>query len=100
MLPDKKIDYILISKYQKKGNHQGYHKDKDARGRTTQVVDVSIGPKRFLEIDHPTTGYRTKICLEEKKIYIMTHFFNTHFRHKYVHQTNKTNYSLTYRNEK
>ena len=98
-ITNQKIDYVLVTKYNRVGANQPYHRDKNSKNKVTQVVDLSIGPPRKLEIIHPETGWSTKILLEENNLYIMTHLFNDKFKHKYYHRNNKLNYSLTYRNE-
>ena len=89
-----------MSKYKHKGSKQNSHNDKTSKDKITQVIDVSLGPVRYLDIEQPKSGYRTHIPLEQGKIYVLTHFFNKHFKHSYIHTSNKiVSISLTYRNE-
>ena len=90
----------MITKYQRIGSFQPFHQDKNQNNRPTQVIDVSVGKPRYLEISHKyISSWNYKMELKEGRIYILTHLFNRYFKHRYIHKTNNENYSLTYRNE-
>ena len=94
------IDKVLITRYYEKGSFQPYHQDKNSNNLPTQVIDVSIGKERELEICHKhISSWKYRMKLSEKRLYIFTHLFNRHFKHRYIHKSNNVNYSLTYRNE-
>ena len=99
-LTNQEIEKIMITKYDKRGAEQPYHSDLNESNKPTQLTNVSIGPKRELEIIHKyIKSWKRRLTLQEGRIYVFTHLFNKYFKHRYIHQSNNINYSLTYRSE-
>ena len=95
-----KIDTLLLTQYNEEGCFQPYHQDKTNRGVPTQVLDISVGPERILEIRHKhIRSWKYEMKLQEGRIYIFTHLFNYLFEHRYIHRSDILNFSLTGRND-
>ena len=93
------VEYILVTKYARKGDNQPYHDDLNSANRPTQVTNVVLGPDRILEIKFKNGGFKLTVKLKEGRIYIFTHLFNKFFLHRYIHKSNNINYSITFRSE-
>ena len=99
VLTNMKIDRLLISRYITKGSGQPYHRDRLKDKYPTQVIDISLGPPRELIIRHRyIKNWEIRITLKEGYIYILTHFFNKYFEHKYVHENDSVGFAITGRN--
>ena len=97
---NQEIEKILVTKYDKRGASQPYHSDENNRGKPTQLINISMGETRELEIIHKhVRSWKRRLKLKERRMYIFTHLFNKQFKHKYVHNSNNTSYSITFRSE-
>ena len=77
------IEKVMVCKYQKKEKKkevgQPCHCDRNSGGGITQLVDVSIGEERTLEIKYKYINHTYEITLREGYMYIFTHAFNKYF---------------------